>query len=351
MLKKFKLLCSILGLLLLSHAALAAQMTLKQGAAGEADMLTILGPFKEGDDRKFRALALQSRNAVVYLDSGGGLMFPALDIGRMIRMSGFATAVQGAQCTSACALVWLAGQSRMMNNMTSIGFHGPFHKDSKGNKVMNAMSTARVGAYLTELGFGEKVLDFVISAQAPDIHWLKKGDADRLGISVSFSTPARQLQALQDFAAGLKAHKDGRSSDAEAARLYTQSADAGFAGAQNNLGDLYELGAGVHQNDHLAIYWYTRAAERGEPTAYLSLAAMLDGGSRSADALIESAKFAALAYATLAEGRNKAKAKALVVSIGAKLTDTQRQRVMDLIEQWVPLYQEAHLMGDMPAGK
>ena len=53
----------------------------------------------------------------------------------------------------------------------------------------------------------------------------------------------------------------------EAARLYRLSANLGFAGAQNNLGDCYEHGIGLEKNYAMAVYWYTRAAERGHLTA------------------------------------------------------------------------------------
>ena len=56
----------------------------------------------------------------------------------------------------------------------------------------------------------------------------------------------------------------------EALRHYQTSADLGFAGAQNNLCDHYERGEVVPQSDVGAVYWYSRAAERGEPTVHLT---------------------------------------------------------------------------------
>ena len=73
---------------------------------------------------------------------------------------------------------------------------------------------------------------------------------------------------------------------AEAFRLYQASADLGFAGAQNNVGDHYERGHVIPQSDVGAVYWYTRAAERGEPTAYLGLASVLGNCEAGDDLLI-----------------------------------------------------------------
>ncbi|NBQ53291.1 MAG: hypothetical protein EBU49_06910 [Proteobacteria bacterium] len=126
---------------------------------------------------------------------------------------------------------------------------------------------------------------------------------------------------------------------------------AGYAGAQNNLGDLYETGLGVHKNDKLAVYWYTRSAERGEPTAFLSLASFLAQGSDDAEALVEAAKYAALAFTYLPEGRNKNSASLLIESLSKKLGQADKQRVLELVKLWSPLYQEEHLMGDSPRKK
>ena len=98
----------------------------------------------------------------------------------------------------------------------------------------------------------------------------------------------------------------------------------------------------------MAIYWYTRAAERGEPTASLSLASFLAEGSHDPEALVEAAKFAALAYTLLPEGKNKEHAAALTESLSKSLNLQDKKRVTDLVNDWAPLYQEEHLMGDAP---
>jgi len=52
---------------------------------------------------------------------------------------------------------------------------------------------------------------------------------------------------------------------------YVWSAVSGFAGAQNNLGDMLKKNEGTPASLGSAIYWYTQAAMQGDPTAYLSL--------------------------------------------------------------------------------
>jgi hypothetical protein len=135
----------------------------------------------------------------------------------------------------------------------------------------------------------------------------------------------------------------------EAFRLYQASADLGFAGAQNNLGDHYERGQVVQQSDVGAVYWYTRAAERGEPTAYLGLASVLGGCEDCDDLLVEALKYAVLAKALLPDGGNKDLAIVLEGLIAAKLSSKSQAELSTRIMNWEPLMQEEYLQSDSPA--
>ena len=135
----------------------------------------------------------------------------------------------------------------------------------------------------------------------------------------------------------------------EAFRLYKLSADLGFAGAQNNLGDYYERGQVVPQSDVGAVYWYTRAAERGEPTAYLGLASVLGNSDAGDDVLIEALKYAFLAKELLPEGGNKDLATVLQGLIAAKLSRSLHDEFIQRVKNWEPLFQEEHLVSDSPA--
>lgn len=135
----------------------------------------------------------------------------------------------------------------------------------------------------------------------------------------------------------------------EAFRLFQASADFGFAGAQNNLGDYYERGQVVPQSDVGAVYWYTRAAERGEPTAYLGLASVLGKGDAGDDLLIEALKYAFLAKELLPEGGNKDLATVLQGLIAAKLSVSLHEEFIQRVKNWEPLFQEEYLASDSPA--
>jgi ATP-dependent protease ClpP protease subunit len=348
--KMLYLMCCAVGLasLIDCRSAIAADITRERGVSSQPDVIRINGQINLGDEDRFRVLALESKNAIVYLESPGGRVQPALEIGTIIRLKGFETAVEDGQCSSACAFIWLAGEPRMMSNFSSIGFHAPYVTGKDGTRTSSAAQGARIASYLSRLGFSEKVVMFALQAGSEEMQWLQKSTADSLGIAVNMSTEFQRLKAYELFSMGLKLSVASKPSIEEAAKFYRSSADLGFAGAQNNLGDLYEIGESVIRNQKAAIYWYTRAAERGEPTAYFSLASLLSEGTTDPEILADSMKFATLAFMFLPDGINKDSAGKLASAIGAKLTEGKKADVLESVNRWVPLFQENRLMGDKP---
>lgn len=134
-----------------------------------------------------------------------------------------------------------------------------------------------------------------------------------------------------------------------AAQLYWSVAKNGLAGSQNNLGDLYERGKHMPQSTVVAAYWYARAAERGEPTAYLSLASLLSSVAEDNWTYIEAAQFAHLAAERLNEGSKKAFAQGLLDRLVALLPEESISVAKEQAEKWTPLFQEKRLMSDPPS--
>jgi TPR repeat protein len=55
--------------------------------------------------------------------------------------------------------------------------------------------------------------------------------------------------------------------DKQAVYWYQKAADQGDAGAQYNLGEMYQYGVGVAQDHKQAVYWTQKAADQGHKTA------------------------------------------------------------------------------------
>jgi len=136
----------------------------------------------------------------------------------------------------------------------------------------------------------------------------------------------------------------------EAVSLYRQNAHIGYAGSQNNFGDLFENGSGVPKDDLMAVYWYTRASERGEPTAYYSLASMLETSRSNVDSLTVAAKYAILASDQLPEGRNKIAAMQIRDNLKEILEPAVYEFAEELAVSFKPIYEEKWTMSDAPGG-
>lgn len=135
-------------------SVLAADFGREIGPDG-IDLISVDGTFADGDDATFRRLAAESDRAVVVLNSGGGNLHSGLEIGKAIRLRGFATAVPpGALCASACALTWLAGSPRLLDAESKLGFHAAYRLvDGKASE--SGAANALVGAYLNQMSTAE----------------------------------------------------------------------------------------------------------------------------------------------------------------------------------------------------
>ena len=159
------------------------------------DVITISGPIALGDETRFRALANVSGNAIVVLNSEGGLTFTALEIGKAIRLAGFATAVPSdSLCASSCALIWLAGTPRFSEGDSHVGFHASYIvKDGQASE--SGVGNALVGAYLTQLGLPQRAIIFVTSAPPEGIEWLDRKKARSVGIE--FTSLKKEMVAAK----------------------------------------------------------------------------------------------------------------------------------------------------------
>ncbi|MCT8837399.1 sel1 repeat family protein, partial [Glaesserella parasuis] len=60
--------------------------------------------------------------------------------------------------------------------------------------------------------------------------------------------------------------------------IFKELAEQGYAGAQFNLGLMYDNGLGVNQDYHQAFKWYQKAAEQGDAKAQFNLGVMYKKG-------------------------------------------------------------------------
>ena len=179
----------------MSTAAISADIKVAPAAEGDNQPFILIdGEIIAGDDEKFRKLAAEFSDAIVVLNSEGGAISPAMDIGRTIKLRGYKTVVlDGSSCASACALIWISGSRRIIDDGGEVGFHASY-LDTDGTKIETGVGNALVGHYLSQLGFGEKTVVFATLAPPDKILWLNAETTAMSGIEFDLlpSTSSRE---------------------------------------------------------------------------------------------------------------------------------------------------------------
>jgi hypothetical protein len=138
-------------------------LSVKLGSGGT---LEVTGTIDMGSAERFKAEVENFREyiKVVVLDSPGGSVNDALEIGKAIRDSGFTTSVApGALCASSCPLIFAGGTERLATDKSAIGVHQiyanveaaslPAGLRAAGEAMSDAQkTTAAITRYLTESG-------------------------------------------------------------------------------------------------------------------------------------------------------------------------------------------------------
>jgi hypothetical protein len=174
--------------------ALVILNTLLWGAPARAASIQIInengkqriyidGVITADDDKEF-SRALESvrdkSNSFVFASGWGGNGITGVLIGDIVRRSGMSTVVlDGNDCASACALIWVAGARRIAGKNACIGFHGMYDAVS-GQPIADGNAIA--GGHLGLLGLSLDAIFWMLTPRQLDIHWLTDETAARYGI-------------------------------------------------------------------------------------------------------------------------------------------------------------------------
>lgn len=165
-----------------NNPANAAEIRFNKNAIDGTGVIFVEGEIRPGDEVRFREISLQVRAGVVFLDSNGGAILPALEIGKIVRVAGYDTAVlYDNVCASSCALIWLAGTERQVMGEGRVGFHAAY-RDNQGKLEEVGAANALIGSYLTTLGLPTRAIVFATTAPPDKILWLSDVNPKSSGI-------------------------------------------------------------------------------------------------------------------------------------------------------------------------
>jgi ATP-dependent protease ClpP protease subunit len=121
----------------------------------------------------------------VDIDSPGGQVFAALEIGRLLRREAASVRVgRGAVCISACVFVLMGATEREVAADARIGLHRPSLGDPRRDTLVPALSE-QLAHYAEEMGVSRRIVDAMLAIPASRVRFVTTAELARYGLSVS----------------------------------------------------------------------------------------------------------------------------------------------------------------------
>ena len=140
------------------------------------------------DDVIRKAATAGCNNPWLLLESPGGLLFDALDLGILVRRAGFRTVARSA-CASACAMIFMGGRERLLvGSKARIGLHQP-SRGAGRNRVCDPTTYTSVAhetlEYLKSVipAQADQVMDVIMRTSCENIEWIYGQRAVNLGVA------------------------------------------------------------------------------------------------------------------------------------------------------------------------
>ena len=169
-------------MLVASQIGHAAQLRIVDMPNGGGRGILLSGVITPGDDVTFHALAATLDRAVVITTGPGGSVSPAWAIGSEIRSRGWSTLVpESAKCASACSMIWLAGQKRLLGADAQIGFHAMSQVENGGRKE-NHEGDVYLRQWLGYLGYALDATATIVNTPSSTVRWYDASELRANGI-------------------------------------------------------------------------------------------------------------------------------------------------------------------------
>jgi uncharacterized protein YecT (DUF1311 family) len=173
----------------------AAEIEVIPGLGPNQNTILVRGPIEEGDDRRFFSIADETPNAMVLLESPGGLVTPGISIAAEIAIRDYTTFVSdGPGCHSICAIMWVAGARRYMTPHADISVHAAYRTRNDANGGFetseSGAANAQIGGFLNEIGLSfDAIRYFTFAGPSEELLDITPEIAQALSIDVYIQTP------------------------------------------------------------------------------------------------------------------------------------------------------------------
>lgn len=180
---------------------ISAQESLSAQFERQYESILLVGEIVEGDIDRLKSTLKRYGNLRIDLNSGGGSLGEALQLGAFIRSKGLATHIpKGATCASACVTIFAGGLMRTAHPKSRIGIHmasGVFNDpfiDAMDNVIREygvkatpyivamfeesaAKAMLQQVYFILESGVSLTLLQAITLVPHDEIYWLSRNDA------------------------------------------------------------------------------------------------------------------------------------------------------------------------------
>ena len=143
--------------------------------------------FQEAIRRRDKAQGTLGRVVALHadVDSPGGQVFAALEIGRLLRREGALVHMgRHAECVSACVFVLMGAPEREIASDARIGLHRPSLGDPRRDTLVPSMSE-QLAQYAEEMGVSRKIVDEMLAIPTTRVRFVTVAELASYGLSVS----------------------------------------------------------------------------------------------------------------------------------------------------------------------
>ena len=123
----------------------------------------------------------------VDVDSEGGQVFAAMEIGRILRSEKASISVEkGASCNSACVFVLMGATRRSVARGARVGIHRPSIGEAGGDANIDAIAD-QIRWYVEQMNVSPGIVPAMMSIPSDQMRFLTPAELDAYGIRVSAS--------------------------------------------------------------------------------------------------------------------------------------------------------------------
>ena len=137
-------------------------------------------------ERRDEAVRSRGRDVALHVDvdSEGGEIFSAMEIGRLLRKESASLSVpRGSRCISACVLVMMGATTRSVGGNARVGIHRPSLRDLDDPALVDTMKES-MDLYVGEMTGSHRIVDDMMTIPSESVRYLTPGELAGYGVPV-----------------------------------------------------------------------------------------------------------------------------------------------------------------------